>query len=153
MQKHWQGYDESGSPGGAVSLDMAAAGALHGSVHVWLWRRAHDGTEEVLFQKRSADMKTWPGCWDCSAAGHIDYSEQPMQAALREAPEEIGVDFKETDLRLICVFRDQLDYAPANIKENELQWLYTAEPSEDFLVIPHDTSYAQELLRGLKGKD
>ncbi len=34
-------------------------------------------------------------------AGHIDAGELPTEAMIREAKEEIGIDLKETDLRLV----------------------------------------------------
>lgn len=44
-----------------------------------------------LLQKRAEHMDAWPGCWDHSAAGHVDEGETPEQAASRELEEEIGV--------------------------------------------------------------
>jgi 8-oxo-dGTP pyrophosphatase MutT (NUDIX family) len=33
----------------------------------------------------------WPNLWDVSVAGHISAGEGPVEAALREAQEELGV--------------------------------------------------------------
>lgn len=57
---------------------------------VWLFRRTNDGIE-VLSQKRAEHIDNG-GKWDVSAAGHIDYGETPLEAAIREAKEEIGIE-------------------------------------------------------------
>jgi len=37
-------------------------------------------------------MKSWPNCWDHSAAGHVDGGEDYLTAAERELKEELGVE-------------------------------------------------------------
>ena len=46
---------------------------------------------ELLLQQRSLNKDVQPGKWDTSVAGHIDIGETPVEAALREALEEVGV--------------------------------------------------------------
>lgn len=53
-----------------------------------------------LLQKRADHMDAWPGCWDHSAAGHVDEGESPELAAYRELAEEIGVT--DVSLRHEC---------------------------------------------------
>jgi len=50
---------------------------------------------QILLQKRSETEKVYPGRWDNSVAGHVDFGESNEQALFRETLEELGVkDFK-----------------------------------------------------------
>lgn len=62
---------------------------------------------KVLLQKRAPNMHAWPGCWDSSAAGHVDEGETPETAAYRELQEEIGL---EVPLRLERRFYNENKY-------------------------------------------
>ncbi len=55
-----------------------------------------DGNGRYLLQKRADSMFIYPGCWDSSAAGHVDEGETPEEAAYRELAEEVGI----TDITL-----------------------------------------------------
>jgi len=121
----WQGYNEEGEPltDKGLTKQQCAAGALHGSADMWVWRM-RDGEMQVLLQKRADDIKTWPGYLDAAAAGHIDFGETPLESALRETKEELGIDIDQKDVELLFVHRQELRYGPANITENEIQWVY-----------------------------
>jgi len=45
---------------------------------------------QLLLQKRAPHM-SFPNTWDDSVAGHVDEGEDYLQAALREAVEEMGI--------------------------------------------------------------
>lgn len=121
----WLGLSEQGEPLGPITLYEAGDGALHAASHVWVWRIGESGTVELLLQRRSK-QQTWPGYLDISAAGHVDYGEDPIAAALKETEEEIGLQINREDLSLVCVYRSQLETAigDRDIIENELQWVY-----------------------------
>lgn len=46
---------------------------------------------ELLIQRRQLRKDRYPGCWDISAGGFVRSGEEPAQAVLREAPEELGL--------------------------------------------------------------
>jgi isopentenyl-diphosphate delta-isomerase len=124
----WQLYDEQGrqlAGQGCNKDDGYSKGLLHGSAHVWLWR-LRNGKAEVLLQLRAPGKRTWPNCYDISAAGHIDLGEAPLQAGLREMREEIGLTLPETDLALIGVNRETI-VTPTGAIENELEWVYLVD--------------------------
>jgi 8-oxo-dGTP pyrophosphatase MutT (NUDIX family) len=50
-------------------------------------------TGKILFLKRSETCKLEPRKW-CLPGGHIEEYETPDEAALREAAEEVGFDFR-----------------------------------------------------------
>jgi isopentenyl-diphosphate delta-isomerase len=128
MDELWQLYDEQGLPvdgKGSNKAEVFSQGLLHAAAHVWIWR-VDDDSLEVLLQKRAADKRTWPNRYDISAAGHIDLSESPLDAALREAKEEIDLEIVKTDLKLFGVHRAHL-VAENGAIENEFQWVYGLE--------------------------
>jgi isopentenyldiphosphate isomerase len=123
----WQGYDEQGRETKAVTRREAVLGDLHGSSHVWIWQK-YDDTLKFLLQKRSQTKRTWPGFFDISAAGHIDYSETPLVAALRETNEELGLELRASDLQLLFVHRAYMNVSEVpKIIENEFRWVYGYE--------------------------
>lgn len=123
--EQWQGYKEDGEPilSGGVTIARAAKGALHGSGHMWIWR-VKNGKRQVLLQKRASSSKTWPDHYDVSAAGHLNFKESPLLAAIRETKEELGITIDPNDAHLLFLHRQELRYAPNKIVENEFQWVY-----------------------------
>jgi 8-oxo-dGTP pyrophosphatase MutT (NUDIX family) len=123
----WQAYSEQGEPipGQGLTKQRGRTGLLHAAAHVWVYRLQGERIE-VLCQKRAQDKRTFPGCFDASAAGHIDVGETPLQAAVRETEEEIGYRVDRQELRLWFVRHDQLD-AGHGIIENEFRWVYGLE--------------------------
>lgn len=181
----WQGYEDDGEPITDLGLTIrrAAAGALHGAAHMWIWREK-EGEVQVLLQKRAHHSKTWPDYYSVSAAGHINFGEMPLHAAIRETKEEIGIDIQMEEARLLFVHRQELCYVPENIVENELQWVYSYDVTrtphfvlesdevksvlwlnlgelaqlaagnmEGMQIVPHDNVYFAELTRELLERD
>ena len=108
----WQVYAENGQPieGGLASREEFGANPdlVMGASHVWIWRQSEHEIE-VLLQKRAESKNTWPGYLDISAAGHIDAGENPVQSAVREAREEIGIELEPNNLYYIFALRTPLD--------------------------------------------
>ena len=84
-----------------ASLDMAREfGLIFRTVFV----AARNSRGQVLLQKRSPNLRIFPGCWDASAAGHVDGGRSYEQAAQQELKEEIGVEGLQ--LREVAHFLD-----------------------------------------------
>src|SRR5580700_3959092 len=81
--------DSSGRPLGTTKpkSEVHRDGDWHGAAHVWILNRKG----QILIQRRSPKKENWPNLWDVSVAGHISAGEAPVEAALREAQEELGV--------------------------------------------------------------
>ena len=94
--------DEKGQPaGGIVSREKAHRdGIRHRTAHVWVIRE-EKGRIQVLLQKRSADKESFPGMYDTSSAGHIPAGCEPLDSALRELREELGIEAVEGQLRYL----------------------------------------------------
>ena len=91
--------DEKGQPaGGIVSREKAHRdGIRHRTAHVWVIRE-EKGRIQVLLQKRSANKESFPGMYDTSSAGHIPAGCEPLDSALRELREELGIEAGEGQL-------------------------------------------------------
>lgn len=104
----WQEFDKSGEPikngGRNPKLGNPDLGEpVYTSVAVvWLYRKTDDGIE-VLFQKRSEKVDHFAGKWDIAAGGHINYGESVLDAAVREAREEIGAKIEKSKLELAVI--------------------------------------------------
>ncbi len=107
--------------------EVHARGLMHRSVHVLLFN-----TRQQLFvQKRSVSKDTNAGLWDTSAAGHVDAGESPLEAAVRELHEELGVRVEADDLEPVVLF------APDPTTGNEFVQVYRAT-SDAVLTLEED---------------
>eukprot|EP00469_Lotharella_globosa_P015771 CAMPEP_0167816294 /NCGR_PEP_ID=MMETSP0112_2-20121227/3516_1 /TAXON_ID=91324 /ORGANISM="Lotharella globosa, Strain CCCM811" /LENGTH=235 /DNA_ID=CAMNT_0007715845 /DNA_START=86 /DNA_END=791 /DNA_ORIENTATION=+ len=90
---HHQGFGTAKGTGeGKPRADVHRDGDWHHSVHVWL----HDPrTDSVLIQRRSKYKDTNPDMFDVSAAGHIAMGDIPLETAVREMEEELGISTQE----------------------------------------------------------
>lgn len=134
MHEHipWQVYDQNGQAAtgiGALREDFNRNPSLvMGSSHIWMWRVDVDGKKEILLQRRASSKPTWPGYLDISAAGHIDLGETPIQAAVREAKEEVGYEIVPANLYYLFSMR-----APLDNSEIVNVYLYELGQNEEFV--------------------
>jgi len=63
---------------------------------------------EVLLQLRGAGTSYMAGHWASAAAGHVEYGESVLAAAVREATEELGIGVAEVDLEPLCAMHRTL---------------------------------------------
>jgi len=66
-----------------------------------LLRRRQDGVERVLLQLRRG-TGFMDGHWAASAAGHVEPGEHALDAAVREAAEELGIAVDPAHLEPLC---------------------------------------------------
>ena len=97
--------DEKGNPTGeTVTRDQAhAEGIPHRTAHIWIIRQK-DGRVQVLLQKRSQNKDSFPGKFDTSSAGHIQAGDEPLESAIRELHEELGIQATPAQLQFAGTF-------------------------------------------------
>jgi len=64
-------------------------------------RRTEDGVEQTLLQLRQG-TGYMDGHWAAAAAGHVEAGESVLDAAVREAAEELGITIDPADLVPLC---------------------------------------------------
>ena len=72
-------------------------GLLHQVVFCWVCSRI-GGEDWLWFQQRSFSKKDFPGLYDIAMGGHLDPGETPVEGALRELREELGLVLRPQDL-------------------------------------------------------
>jgi 8-oxo-dGTP pyrophosphatase MutT (NUDIX family) len=66
-----------------------------------LLRRSADGIDQLLLQLRDG-TGYMDGHWAAAAAGHVEAGESVLEAAVREATEELGIQIEPADLVPLC---------------------------------------------------
>lgn len=119
--------DDLGNPTGETISRREAheQGICHRTAHVWVVREK-DGRTQVLLQKRAAGKDSFPGCFDTSSAGHIPAGSQPLNSALRELSEELGIAAQAEDLTFIGTFRIRYEkeFYGKLFRDNEVSFVY-----------------------------
>lgn len=110
-------YDENNNPlkNSKEKTQAHEEGDFHRTAHIWIINE----NKELLLQKRSANKKSHPNCWDISGAGHIRAGENVLDGAIRELREELGVIAKKNDLQFIATIKNT-----KNPKNKEFQYVY-----------------------------
>lgn len=76
-------------------IEAHTRGEWHRTFHCWIV--SGEGGGQLLLQKRSDTVRTFPGLLDVSAAGHLAAGESIL-AGVREVSEELGISVNPADL-------------------------------------------------------
>lgn len=123
----WQLFYPNGEPIVGEGWDSARDNPedpdteIVGVAVVFVFRRNTEGVLELLWQKRSEGVSRYPGFYDISAGGHINLGESLVEAAVREAREEIGAEISEADLGFVTM---------RGFNKNRFAWVYAVDWSE-----------------------
>jgi isopentenyldiphosphate isomerase len=119
--------DNLGNPTGETVLRSVAhqKGILHRTVHIWIY----NSKEQVLIQQRSLSKPNGPGEWDIAAGGHIKAGVDPLDGALSEVSEELGLQLHKDDLHFVLIHHNQmiLPETDPDTKNMEMQFAYTVK--------------------------
>lgn len=126
--------DEYGHPTGeTVERDLAhAKGVRHRTAHIWLTRKVEDKWQ-VLLQKRAMTKDSFPGRFDTSSAGHIQAGDEPLESAIRELKEELGITASSEQLTFVDTFHTQYEKEFHNklFKDDEITFVYVYKGEVD----------------------
>jgi isopentenyl-diphosphate delta-isomerase len=95
--------DEFGEKTGQVLSkdEVHQKGLWHAGSHLWIY----NGKGELLLQLRASTKEIYPDTWDISVAGHLSAGESHVDAGLREAAEELGLELHKADLEFVGLTR------------------------------------------------
>jgi isopentenyl-diphosphate Delta-isomerase len=121
--------DSSGHPVGSRKPKSEAHrdGDWHGAAHVWILNKER----QILIQRRSPTKENYPNLWDVSVAGHISAGETPVEAALREAQEELGVVLVPAECRYLFTIAEQVALNNGSYLDNEYHHVFLVEKDLD----------------------
>jgi isopentenyl-diphosphate delta-isomerase type 1 len=100
-------------------------GLKHRAVHVLIF----NAKGELFLQKRSMNKDTFPGCWDSSAAGHLNPGEAYDDCAIREVREELGYEMLGVPKRILRI-------EACEETGQEFVWVYRCEAEGPFRLDP-----------------
>ena len=109
-----------------------AEGICHRTAHVWVVRMV-DGKYQVLLQKRAEDKESFPGCFDTSSAGHIQAGDEPLESAMRELQEELGIHASPEQLNYAGKFHIhyEMEFHGCPFKDNETSFVFCYQEPVD----------------------
>ena len=119
--------DEYGKPTGeTIERGLAhKEGVRHRTAHIWIAREVN-GKWQVLLQKRAQTKDSFPGRYDPSSAGHIQAGDEPLESAIRELQEELGIVASPEELKYAGTFNIKYEKEFHNklFKDNEIAFVY-----------------------------
>ena len=119
--------DEYGNPTGeTIERGLAhKKGVRHRTAHIWIAREVN-GKWQVLLQKRAQTKDSFPGRYDTSSAGHIQAGDEPLESAIRELQEELGIVASPEELKYAGTFNIKYEKEFHNklFKDNEIAFVY-----------------------------
>ncbi len=128
----WQQYNQNGvaitGTGYSPSEFKKHPEAVMANAHVWLWKKSNDEMPEILLQKRSLTKADAPGMYHISAGGHLNVGDTPVEAAVRETAEEMGININPDGLYYVGSMR-RISINPNSIVN---VFLYELSGGEEF---------------------
>ena len=91
--------------GAGPQSEAYAKGIIHRVCRIFLF----NSKGELLIHKRAGHLKTNPGLWSDSAAGHVDEGESYLESAKRELAEEVGVSASISRKSRKCTSRSRIN--------------------------------------------
>lgn len=107
-------------------------GICHRTAHIWIAKQ-ENGRYKVLLQKRAMNKDSFPGRYDTSSAGHIQAGDEPLESALRELGEELGIKAEASDLDFAGTFRIQYEkeFHGRMFRDNEVAFVFVYQKQVD----------------------
>ena len=120
--EYWDVFDENMNKTGRIInyKEKLKIGEYHLSIHLWI----ENTDKRYLIQKREKTMRVFPDMWSIVTGGVMS-GESGMDAVIREAKEEIGIDLKKEYLDKLGIVKREYDFvevwkATDNISLNNL---------------------------------
>lgn len=126
--------DETGTPTGETveRKEAHTDGIRHRTSHIWIIRE-FQGKKQVLLQKRAMNKDSFPGRYDTSSSGHMQAGDEPLEGAMRELHEELGIVATPEQLKFAGTFRInyEKEFHGSMFKDNEIAFVFIYEQPID----------------------
>lgn len=100
-------------------------GEYRQSAHTWIM----NSEGKFLMQRRSPNKKNFPNMWSQTGGG-VDSGETPLEGALRECKEELGITIPKENIELILSFKRMYDFVDV--------WLARLDINIDDIILQED---------------
>ena len=141
--------DENGQKTGRIKERSLVHedGDIHGTVHIWIRRKTEHGYD-LLLQKRSLQKDSFPGCYDISSAGHISAGDAPLESAIRELSEELGIKATKEQLKYVGTHEGIMNgnFYGREFKNHEISSVYIYEEPVDIATLNLQTEEVLDVL-------
>ncbi len=123
MEEFWNVYDKFRNKTDKIIKRDSDEWLKEGEYHVVITGIIQNSRSQILITKRNKNKKVYPGLWECTG-GSVKAGESSIEAVIREINEEIGVELKPTDGKLVGTiqksnyFRDVWKFKKEVIKED-----------------------------------
>lgn len=110
-------------------------GLRHGVIHLWVFEM-QKGIPGLWLQRRALDRPLYPGRYDLAATGHIDAGETPLDAVMREAREECGLELTASELMMLPRTFHQTYPRPDGGLDDEIAYIFVCSQKEQISFLP-----------------
>lgn len=107
-----------------------------------------NNTIDLLLQKRSKEKDSFPGCYDISSAGHISAGDEPLESAIRELNEELGIQAEKEQLKEIGIHKGIMNgkFYEREFKNHEISRVYIYEEPIDIAELKLQKEEVEEVM-------
>ncbi len=136
-------YDKNGKQLNKTKLrtEVHRDGDWHASVDIWILNTQG----ELLLQRRSKQKESFPNLWEVSCSGHISAGEDSRSSALRELQEELGLDIRERELKLLFKVKDSYITNKGKFINNEHKDVYLVKKDLEIQHLKLDPTEVSEV--------
>lgn len=100
MEEFWNVYDKFRNKTDKIIKRDSDERLKDGEYHIVITGIIQNSKNQILITRRNKNKKVYPGLWECTG-GSAKAEENSIEAAIREIYEEIGIEVKPTEGKLL----------------------------------------------------
>ncbi len=123
MEEFWNVYDKFRNKTDKIIKRDSEERLKDGEYHIVITGIIQNSRNQILITRRNKNKKVYPGLWECTG-GSVKTEESSIEAVIREINEEIGIELKPTEGKLLGTmqrsnyFRDVWKFKKDVLKED-----------------------------------
>lgn len=100
MEEFWNVYDKFRNKTDKIIKRDSDEWLKDGEYHIVITGIIQNSENQILITRRNKNKKVYPGLWECTG-GSVKAEESSIEAVIREINEEIGIELKPTEGKLL----------------------------------------------------